>query len=130
MGDGYLNKCIACTKTDVAVRSARRAATPEGLESERARGRDKYARLYAVGPNWQSPLADPEVKRHANNALGNAVRDGRMVKPECCEDCGREDPRLHGHHVDYNAPLEVVWVCSTCHRRRHALFPERVKASA
>lgn len=45
MGDGHLNKCKTCTKKDVKLQTDINASTPEGLEKERARHRDKYHRL-------------------------------------------------------------------------------------
>jgi len=45
MGDGYLGKCKSCTKTDVKERTDINTSTPEGLEKERQRHRDKYYRL-------------------------------------------------------------------------------------
>lgn len=129
MADGHLNKCKECTKSDASKDYRRKVSAPAGLEAERARGRDKYARLYRVGPNWQSPEAPHDVKMRARNALANAVRDGKVVKPKACEDCGVRDCRIHGHHLDYYRPLMVTWLCPRCHRRRHAVYPERVRTA-
>ena len=45
MGDGHLNKCKDCTKKDTKTQTEINTSTPEGLEKERARHRDKYRRL-------------------------------------------------------------------------------------
>ena len=45
MGDGHLNKCRKCTKEDSKRQTEINTSTPEGLEKERARHRDKYKRL-------------------------------------------------------------------------------------
>lgn len=37
--------------------------------------------------------------------------------PEPCADCGK--PGRHRHHEDYSRPEDVVWLCPSCHRRRH-----------
>ena len=50
------------------------------------------------------------------------------VKSDACEGCGKwcEDARkLHGHHSDYSKPLEVEWLCASCHGKKH-----RVPANA
>jgi hypothetical protein len=45
MLDGHLNKCKACTKKDVRSREEELRKDPNWLELERARHREKYARL-------------------------------------------------------------------------------------
>jgi len=45
MGDGHLNKCKSCTKRDTDARYKRLIQDKVFLESERARGREKYHRL-------------------------------------------------------------------------------------
>lgn len=141
MADGHLNKCKECAKRDVSDRYSRLIATPEGLEAERSRGREKYHRLYAgpeeraktnarhpkTGRNWTSPTATAQQKQRAHNALIRAVASGKVNRPKRCEDCGNTNKRIHGHHEDYLRPLAVNWVCTTCHRRRHATNPDRVK---
>ncbi len=45
MGDGHLNKCKDCTRSDTKKRADALMANPEFVESEKARHRDKYHRL-------------------------------------------------------------------------------------
>lgn len=45
MGDGLLGKCKSCTVSDSKKTTELNTSTPEGLEKERARHRDKYHRL-------------------------------------------------------------------------------------
>lgn len=58
------------------------------------------------------------VKRKAHNAVSNAVRDGRMEKPDNCSECP-STKRIHGHHDDYSLPLAVRWLCRICHTAWH-----------
>lgn len=63
---------------------------------------------------------DPRIR--ARRQLIEAVRLGRIIKPDACQDCKRPIPKrsLHGHHhLGYLFPLEVTWLCSTCHGRLH-----------
>ena len=57
-------------------------------------------------------------KYRARTAVNNALRDGRLVKPDQCERCGTAGA-LHGHHDDYSKPLEVEWLCRSCHTTEH-----------
>lgn len=45
MGDGRLNKCKDCTKKDTRLTELKIRSTPEGLEKDRQRHRDKYHKL-------------------------------------------------------------------------------------
>jgi hypothetical protein len=56
-------------------------------------------------------------RRKANNVVNHAVRDGRLVKPDACEHCGADVP-LEGSHTDYSRPLDVEWLCVSCHRTK------------
>lgn len=129
MADGHLGKCKECARKDASHSYHEKAGDVAWVERERERGRDKYHRLYGPGPNWTSPQATRKQKRRANSLLAHAVRSGRIVKPSRCGDCGFTATRIHGHHDDYSKPLAVHWVCPLCHRRRHAIYPERVKGA-
>ena len=57
------------------------------------------------------------VKRAAHILIGNAVRDGRIIK-QPCEECGITFP-VHAHHDDYAKPMEVRWLCDMHHNKWH-----------
>lgn len=62
---------------------------------------------------------DP-LKEAARRATKKAIREGRLRdEPEACEDCGTTEENLMIHHVDYSNPLDIEWLCTTCHGRRH-----------
>ena len=58
---------------------------------------------------------NPEKKK-AQETLNNAVRDGRIIRPDTCP-CGNPNP--DGHHSDYSKPLMVTWLCRSCHMKLH-----------
>ena len=89
----------------VKARHRKYQETPSGKASmERARGK------------W---LENNPAKRSAHIAIGNAVRDGKIQKPDTCQSCGAKPGRIEGHHTDYTKPLEVMWLCRTCHVDQH-----------
>ncbi len=48
-----------------------------------------------------------------------ALRQKELVPAHDCENCLSQD-FIHGHHIDYDKPLEVVWLCRTCHMKIHS----------
>jgi len=62
--------------------------------------------------------ADKIVARYY---LANALRDGKINKPDRCEKCGRESS-IQGHHYngyDLAHSLDVLWLCPECHVAEH-----------
>lgn len=107
MADGHLNKCKDCTKKDQRDREVNQA-----------------------GAVFRSRLALCEKqpsKYHAHKTVEAAIKAGVVEKPDCCFGCGRpsSESRVTAHHHDYSKPLEVVWVCSKCHRQLDANRRER-----
>ena len=43
----------------------------------------------------------------------------KLRPPENCETCGVLDTWLQRHHDDYSKPLEVRWLCRSCHQKHH-----------
>ena len=64
---------------------------------------------------WQAKHPD---RMEARAVLREAIRRGKIIRPSICEECGRVT-RLSGHHSDYTQPLEVIWLCSSCHKFKH-----------
>jgi len=72
--------------------------------------RQNYARV----KRWRAE--NPE-KYVAHTIVGNAVRDGKIVKGSCVL-CGVAK-NVDAHHDDYTAPLDVTWLCRKCHGATH-----------
>ena len=65
---------------------------------------------------WQD---DNLIKRAASTIIGNAIRDGKIIKPSSCSECNVTGVRVHGHHDNYAYPMTVRWLCSKCHTAYH-----------
>lgn len=59
------------------------------------------------------------TKMHARQQYAAAVRTGKLKRAEACERCSSTGCRIDGHHESYQRPLDVVWLCEPCHRKRH-----------
>lgn len=116
MTDGHLNKCKDCQKSDVRSNRAKRLDHYRTYDLVRWRFCDERRETSAIQTK-QWVRRNPE-KRKAHIAVGNAVRDGRLSKPDTCQSCGNAG-MIHGHHDDYNDKLDVRWLCVPCHAREH-----------
>jgi hypothetical protein len=99
---------------------ANRANLPHRIEarlrySQTPQGKDAHR---MAKKKWS---IDNVIKRAANIIVGNAVRDGRLIKSYECEDCGKNDTMIHGHHDNYDYPLDVRWLCPACHTKWHKI---------
>jgi hypothetical protein len=63
-------------------------------------------------------MAVADRATHARKAVAIALSSGRLEKPTRCERCDNK-AELHGHHADYEQPLEVEWLCHWCHHAEH-----------
>lgn len=59
------------------------------------------------------------TKQNAQKCVESAIKAGVLVKPDVCYGCGCSDSehRIEAHHHDYSKPLEVIWLCTPCHRK-------------
>ena len=117
MGDGLLGKCKECTKKDAAQVRAARLDYYRIYDRLRASQPHRRAKNRLITAKWRA--LNPK-RRAAQLALGYAVKSGR-VKPLPCFICGH---RAEAHHPDYDAPLDVVWLCSPHHKQAHAMARE------
>jgi len=135
MKDGHLNKCIECTKKDVAERIKDKTENDiEWIieERERCRIKSEKARSRGIGSKSNQEMkakwirSNP-VKKAAHIILKNAVKNGRISRKPC-EVCGNH--KSHAHHEDYLQPFDVIWLCPKHHGQRHVqINEERLRKS-
>ena len=107
-------------------------------EVQKEKSRRKYERKmkllhgddYVVGLPWNSvnnlvrpsTFLTPDERRKAKNAgkaVARALKTGRLVQQPCwC--CGSLE--VEAHHPDYDASLDVVWLCREHHTQVHTEF--------
>lgn len=117
----YYARDRACKTCRIAAVKQRRLTNPAVREYDRQRAKlpRRIAQRVRNTQLWRE--RNPDGYR-AQTAVGNALRDGKIVREPCGVCASTEN--VHAHHKDYSKPLEVVWLCARCHHRLHALFPE------
>lgn len=67
-------------------------------------------------------------RKYVRAITQKAIKNGHLVRPVACELCVSDQSDIEAHHVDYGKPLQVRWLCKTCHGKAHskghALNPE------
>jgi len=132
MHDGHLNKCKECQKQNTSAARARnpeyykqydkdRANLPHRVESRR-----NYATSEGGIKSQNKAKKEWEIrnksKKAANVLLGLAVARGDVIKHPCFV-CG-STYRIHGHHPNYDFPLDVIWLCPKHHKETHKISGE------
>lgn len=115
MADGHLNKCKECTKIDVWNR-AHGEGRDKILAYERERAKTDKRKELRLRVTKQYRLDHPD-RSSANQRLVRAVRAGKIKKLPCMI-CG--DENTVGHHVSYDLPYDVSWLCQSHHKQLHA----------
>lgn len=126
MADGHLGKCKECTRIDAKHRRNNmknywldyeiKRASRKSRFVERQERKKANARRATVAASRRKSSAETRARRRAWIALSNAIRDGLVFKTPC-HICG--ESKVEGHHPDYSAPLDVVWLCTKHHAELH-----------
>ena len=117
MADGRLNYCKLCVKSRISRKRW------ENIEKERERDRERHR----ASSKRQKRLRDfsrlsrlDQTKNKAWQITSNAIRDGKLIRPNECSQCDAAC-KPEAHHPDYSRPLDVIWLCRSCHCRLHRL---------
>ena len=140
MKDGHFNKCKVCFRKDVIANRAARIEYYRAYDRERFQ-KDPDRRASSMEQAKARAKANPAAmamkllayqqkypeKAAAQNAVNNALRDGKLSRGTCCEVCW-SDKRIQAHHPDYSKPLHVWWLCTACHNAIHRLQREALRS--
>jgi hypothetical protein len=119
-------KCKECVKASVRANRNANADYYKAFDKARAMlphrvsARAEYIKTEAgraahnkATKRWDSLYIS---RKRAQGKLAKAVRVGKVQRHPCWV-CGE---KAHGHHPDYDRPLEVVWLCPAHHKAAHA----------
>jgi len=79
-------------------------------ERTRHRDRKEYYREY------ERKTERDKLAHNAKSKVWYAIETGKLERL-VCQECGKD--LGEAHHEDYNKPLEVVFLCRSCHKLLH-----------
>ena len=102
----------AATVCVAALEAFDRAQGTEKRKAGQQRANRKRHQLY------------PE-KTKARNAVRDAIRMGKLIRPVICESCPKKG-KSEAHHWSYKEEhwLDVNWLCTDCHKTLHQSYEE------
>jgi len=69
--------------------------------------------------SWLDCYSAPtDLKDRCYSIYYQSLKKGIITRPSICELC-HSCGRIIGHHEDYNKPLDVLWLCDSCHKKVH-----------
>lgn len=136
--DGYNIRCIDCKKEDQHqyiidhpekkdkyndTQRIRVQRLKQDINYVMKWNADNQERVKESRKKW---YIDHQTEVKAHDKVEYAIKKGEIERPDTCLLCG-DDYHISGHHEDYNDPLNVIWLCDTCHKRLHTLKRRAVR---
>lgn len=114
MKDGHVNKCISCNKDDVKNRYKAKSKDSDWIEKERARGRNKYHRLY-------SGLKSKRGNRSEHNKKHRSKYPEKYKATAASKRVPTINPESHRHHWSYNEEhyKDIIELSIKDHNKAH-----------
>lgn len=97
---GYTARCMPCARESTRIYQS----------STKGRKMLKHHRARDYVKNREKHLARAAVR--------TALKSGALTMPVLCSRCYLAK-QLQAHHEDYSKPLEVIWLCMSCHKFIH-----------
>lgn len=120
---GYRGKCKKCLEKDNKLWKKCNPKKVQGYATNYQKANPEKARAWnnKATNAWKSKNKD---KRIAQHKISNGIRDGKLVRQNCCVCKKIYNLEIKGqaHHSDYNKPLDITWLCHKHHRAWHRVF--------
>ena len=113
MADGHVNKCKECNKNDATAHRNKNIEKARAYDRARGKIPERIKANTEINRAWR---AEDNRRAKAHTAVAKAIRNGSLIRSPCVR-CGEQ--KSLAHHEDYDKPLEVIWLCQPCHKKRH-----------
>jgi hypothetical protein len=113
MADGHINKCKTCAKKDVLIHRGKNLEKIRAYDRKRGKLAHRIALRAIVTKAWR---AEDKRRSKAHNAVRKSILNGKLYKANCAK-CN--DAKSVAHHEDYDKTLQIIWLCTICHKQRH-----------
>jgi hypothetical protein len=118
--------CGGCKEEKLVAEFHKKASANDGLNSWCKVCKNlAYKKRLSEGVYENYRKKNP-VKKSCHSKLGWAVRSGKIIRSTECENCDRSG-YVEAHHEDYSKPLDVIWLCRSCHFTRHGEWKKEGK---
>jgi len=100
----------------------KRLSNPEYRKKANIRAKEWYRKNKDRRREYEKEYAKrPEriKKNKCRRETKNAILNGRIKVETTCLLCGCGETKLEVHHLNYDDPYDVVWLCKACHRKWH-----------
>jgi len=116
--------CNMCEQDKFVIEFSLCRGTATGLQHYCKPCSKKYRTVYRTTTSYKSRhnarttlwQKNNPLKTTAHKKVRQAILTGDLIV-QPCEKCG--NPKTEAHHEDYTKPLDVVWLCSVHHKKRH-----------
>ncbi len=116
--DGLYSVCKRCHNKKSDTRKMERYRSDEKYREKVKEKNRKYVRSEKFKEYCRKKYAtDVRYRKRVKckGAVRRALKRGELVKKKCF--CGKE---AEAHHLDYNYPLEIMWLCREHHAKWHS----------
>lgn len=69
------------------------------------------------------------LSNKTSEIVRRAIKNGVLIRPTTCEQCGKNS-RIYAAHSDYSKPLDIRWLCASCHIKWDSKDPKTISSEA
>jgi ribosomal protein S27AE len=90
-----------------------RANNLDRIQARKEYQRKNPERINRIKSEWRKRNRE---KSRAHRLVYYYIKKGDLT-PKPCEKCGNS--KTEAHHEDYSKPLDIIWLCDSCHKELH-----------